>query len=326
VDEHYFFTTERGNVDPSEIRAFRVALGRQIREKLAGAPQTLDDFIFINKLDMEIKDEIGYNELKSEYARGEITIEEIRERYNKAFYNRDTGEYVRRFFGGSADSASGVSLVGETAPMGNGYRVGTEDTAVPGTGAHHDQLKQNRKGDIMVQLAPLGEWGHAAIWAEREGGNGDPDPYNAKHLNSISAWKYRQEYKNGKLYEWGTNDGVTYEYRQTWAALLDSPIYGLRVQGYVYVGGNLIWQDIPDSTAESAFLYAKSKADADPHVPYCYPITECNQNITWGFYCSSLGWRSWYQQGINVDSSWWIDQVSPKDIYWDGNTREMYHY
>jgi uncharacterized protein YycO len=49
-----------------------------------------------------------------------------------------------------------------------------------------------------------------------------------------------------------------------------------------------------------------------------------NKYLTSSYYCSQLVWRSWLEQGYNVDFAPWDTIVLPDELVWDGNTYTFY--
>lgn len=68
--------------------------------------------------------------------------------------------------------------------------------------------------------------------------------------------------------------------------------------------------------SEGAYKYARAQVDANK--PYSYEFL--NKRRTSHFYCSSLVWRAWYEQGIDVDYITIDPVVTPMEILKSSNT------
>ncbi|MBK3494001.1 hypothetical protein JFL43_03825 [Viridibacillus sp. YIM B01967] len=68
--------------------------------------------------------------------------------------------------------------------------------------------------------------------------------------------------------------------------------------------------------SEGAYKYARAQVDANK--PYSYQFL--NKRRTSHFYCSSLVWRAWLEQGIDVDYITIDTVVTPMEILKSNNT------
>ncbi|WP_141530814.1 septation ring formation regulator EzrA [Bacillus cereus] len=98
-------------------------------------------------------------------------------------------------------------------------------------------------------------------------------------------------------------NGVQY-YQNTWKGR--SKVYGLWVKG------------ASNTKYYNAAGYAQSKIGSS------YNWNFFNKFSTSSFYCSQLAWRSWEQQGINIDYVTWDTVVSPAELVKSGNTTIFY--
>ncbi|MCD6463620.1 MAG: hypothetical protein J7L52_08050 [Thermotogae bacterium] len=88
------------------------------------------------------------------------------------------------------------------------------------------------------------------------------------------------------------------------------------------------WKIVSNAEASAAAQYAENQRKK-PYPPDINIFGKKVPNVAFTklntdtFYCSSLVWRSWYEQGIDLDPKWWpLNQwfVTPSDIYGDDNT------
>lgn len=70
------------------------------------------------------------------------------------------------------------------------------------------------------------------------------------------------------------------------------------------------------SKAEKAYAYAKKQVTSNK--PYSYQFL--NKKRTSHFYCSSLVWRAWYEQSINIDYVKYDSVVTPLELVKSNNT------
>ncbi|MBM7559014.1 hypothetical protein [Marinitoga litoralis] len=183
-------------------------------------------------------------------------------------------------------------------------------------------IKGSSSGDSSSGSSSGGGVGHAAIWAN----NGDKEQKKFAKV-AMSAWYKPPSGTNAphEQYE------VGYDYRQLWSGELvkkNEVIYGMYVKKWIktgWFGG--YWKKTSDLEASNAVNYAKKQRGKKyPDPVSLVATTKLNTNT---FYCSSLVWRSWKEQGIDLDPKWWpLNQlyVSPDDIYSDDNTVMKFSY
>lgn len=303
IDQQFFFVPPDETAPSEKIQRYREAWEKELREKLAIAPEPLlAHFVYFNTVDAYVKKQIDYEGLKLKYSKNNnrIFYVEIRKLYQEAFdkLGIDTEAILKAGFDESWMKAEKIGTLG--------------------TGAHHAELNQNRVGDAMYR-APDGRsssswpsFGHAAIWRQ----HGDPYQYNDDSPVAMSSWGSEPD-PNAPLHE---RKGVGYDYRRCWS---QSNTYGLRVIG-------LSGSDMSDDVAVQAENYAENQHGKPYNVctGFCIaPQDWFNKWVTNAFYCSQLVWRSWYPWADLDSGDYWASWVViPKEIYLDNNTRCMYHY
>lgn len=289
-----------------------------LRKKWETAPEGVKDYMRnVVRYDRMITKNIGFDRLKKLYCEGKITEKEIIEKYKAEAKKIGFFSYISKLF-----QSNNVSNSKSLKRVGKNIRKTT-------SALHQTELSVLRRGDVMVCLSSgssssssssSSDFGHSAIW------KGDSYPSDLHSHVAMSAWNdpwtYPYEVAPHELY-----NEVGYDHRQFWSGRLvstDGVIHGMRVGRRGWFGS---WTDTSNTEAANGERYAEAQRGK----PYPEPV----ESVSWTklntgtFYCSSLVWRSWYEQGIDLDPKWWpLNQfyVTPADIYGDDNTIDKFTY
>ncbi|AOY07524.1 hypothetical protein BKN48_20310 [Bacillus subtilis] len=146
------------------------------------------------------------------------------------------------------------------------------------------------KGDVLVSYEiNSGSWsigvGHAAIVSRNK-------------AKTVEAWH--------KKWSPIKQDGVR-RYTNNWGS--KKKVYGL-------------WVKKSNNTKYiNAAKYAEKQADAKKK----YNLNFFDKNTTKKFYCSQLAWRSWKNQGHDIDNVKWDTLVTPMELVKSNNTKIFHH-
>ncbi|MCW8784506.1 septation ring formation regulator EzrA [Bacillus velezensis] len=146
------------------------------------------------------------------------------------------------------------------------------------------------KGDVLTSYEiNSGSWsigvGHAAV-------------VSTNKSKTVEAW--------AKSWSPINQDGVR-RYNNNWGS--KKKVYGLWVKGS------------NNNKYINAAKYAEKQADNKKK----YNFNFLNKKTTAKFYCSQLAWRSWKNQGIDIDNVKWDSVVTPMELVKSNNTTIFYH-
>ncbi|KLO22535.1 MULTISPECIES: hypothetical protein [unclassified Marinitoga] len=289
----------------------------QLKKKLDSAPESLKNYMkSVVLYDRIISKNINLKKLEELMLKGKITREEIVELYKKEAERIGFTKYISEMFEKDKIIADNVYV---SKGVSSSLRHKELSTLRPG-----DVLiiKSTSSGDNSSGSSSGGGMGHAAIWTEL----GDLKLERLAKV-AMAAW-YKPPSGSDAPHE---KYEVGYDYRQLWSGKIvkkNEVIYGMYVRKWVKKGWfSGYWKKTSDSEALNAANYAKKQRGKKyPDPVSLVATTKLNTNT---FYCSSLVWRSWKEQEIDLDPKWWpLNQlyVSPDDIYSDDNTVMKFSY
>ena len=320
--------------------------GKSLREKWEKMPQSVKEYmrnlVFYDK---KIRSNIGFRRLKKLYCKGKISEADLLNRYKEEAEKVGLFDYINKLM-----AQSNVLLSSESANKSTRTSIKSAKVGAAPRGLHHDELNQLRRGNVMVCISTSdssagsssgdstsssgGDFGHAAIWVQ----DGDPERYNWRSHVAMSSWNdpwnfSYEEAPHELKYE------VGYDFRQFWSGKLvpkDGVIYGMNVRKWISTGWwwSGYWKIVSNAEANAAAQYAENQRKK-PYPPdinilgIIVPNVATTKLNTNTFYCSSLVWRSWYEQGIDLDSKRWplnLWFITPSDIYGDNNVVMKFSY
>jgi uncharacterized protein YycO len=152
----------------------------------------------------------------------------------------------------------------------------------------------------LATRSPLGTKGDVLVSYEINSGSSS---IGVGHAAIVSRDYTRTVESFAKSWSPINKDGVQY-YPNTWKGR--SNVYGLWVKG------------ASDTKYANAASYAQGKIGSS------YNWNFANKFSTSSFYCSQLAWRSWEQQGINIDYVKFDTVVTPAELVKSDNTTIYY--